>query len=124
MEVEEARVIPDDDSVRGDYPLWSGLFAYFPAALCEVSRWSKVGGSKWQEEGSDLRWNREVSTNHPDKILRHLLDYDQEDSNGVVEAVPLAWRALALAQQELEKRGWPEGRNAKRRKGASFAKDT
>lgn len=108
----EQRVLPDEAEVRQQYPLWDGLFAYFPAALCEVSRWSKVGGAKWNED--KLRWVREASTDHENKILRHLLDYDQEDENGFIEAVALAWRALALCQTELEKRGWPEGRNAKR----------
>lgn len=108
----DERVLPDDSTIREQYPLWDGLFAYFPAALCEVARWSKVGGAKWNED--KLRWVREASTDHENKILRHLLDYDQEDENGFIEAVALAWRALALCQTELEKRGWPEGRNAKR----------
>ena len=110
----EERVLPDDSDVRQQYPLWDGLFAYFPAALCEVARWSKVGGAKWNED--EVRWVRESSTDHENKILRHLLDYDQVDENGFIEAVALAWRALALCQTELEKRGWAEGRNAKKEK--------
>lgn len=108
----EQRVLPDEAGVRQQYPLWDGLFAYFPAALCEVARWSKVGGAKWNDD--ELRWARESSTDHENKILRHLLDYDQEDENGFIEAVALAWRALALCQTELEKRGWAEGRRAKK----------
>ena len=109
----EERVLPDDSDVRQQYPLWDGLFAYFPAALCEVARWSRVGNEK-HNPGEELHWAREKSTDHPNRILRHLLDYDQEDENGFIEAVALAWRALALCQTELEKRGWAEGRNAKR----------
>ena len=109
----EERVLPDDSDVRQQYPLWDGLFAYFPAALCEVARWSRVGNDK-HNPGEELHWAREKSTDHPNRILRHLLDYDQEDENGFIEAVALAWRALALCQTELEKRGWSEGRNAKR----------
>lgn len=111
----EERVLPDDSDVRQQYPLWDGLFAYFPAALCEVARWSRVGNDK-HNPGEELHWAREKSTDHPNRILRHLLDYDQEDENGFIEAVALAWRALALCQTELEKRGWAEGRNAKREK--------
>lgn len=102
------RVLADDNR-REDYPLYDGLFAYFPAALLEVSRWSKVGGAKYN--GDKMRWVRELSQDHPNKILRHLLDYDQVEENGFLEAVPLAWRALALCQTELERLGWAEGRN-------------
>ena len=110
--VTTQRVLPDENEVRSQYPLWDGLFAYFPAALCEVSRWSKVGGAKWNDD--KLRWVREKSTDHENKILRHLLDADKEVDDGFIEAVALAWRALALCQELLEKRGWPEGANAKR----------
>ena len=104
------RVLPDDAGVRGEFPLWDGLFAYFPAALCEVARWSRVG-NEIHNPGERLHWAREKSQDHANKILRHLLDYDQVEENGFIEAVPLAWRAMALAQTELEKRGWAEGRN-------------
>lgn len=99
-----------DNNQREDYPLFDGCFAYFPAALLEVSRWSKVGNDK-HNPGEKLHWAREKSQDHQNKILRHLLDYDQVEENGFIEAVPLAWRALALCQTELEKRGWAEGRN-------------
>ena len=115
MTTDRGRMLPDDDT-REQWPLYSGCLEYFPAALAEVARWSKVGGAKYNND--QLRWVREMSTNHQDKILRHLLDYDQEEENGFIEAVPLAWRALALLQTELEKRGWAEGRNA--RKDSAF----
>lgn len=109
------RVLPDDDN-RESFPLYDGLMAYFPAALCEVARWSLVGNQKHNGD-EPLHWAREKSTDHQNKIMRHLLDYDQEEQNGFIEAVPLAWRALALLQTELEKRGWAEGRNAQRTGG-------
>ncbi len=99
-----------DDSRREEYPLADGLLFYFPAALLEVSRWSRVGNLKHNGD-SHLHWAREKSTDHPNKILRHLMDYDKVEQNGFLEAVPLAWRALALCQTELEKLGWAEGRN-------------
>ena len=105
------RHLPDDSSVREQYPLFGGLFAYFPAALLEVSRWSKVGGAKYNKD--KLRWVREESTDHENKILRHLLDARQVDENGFPEAVALAWRALALCQTILEENhGRPAGANA------------
>lgn len=45
--------------------------------------------------------------------MLQLEDGEQTEENGFIEAVPLAWRALALLQTELEKKGWAEGRNAK-----------
>ena len=110
----DKRILPDDPAVRSEYPLAEGLFFYFPAALCEVARWSKVGGAKYNGEGGSLRWIREVSVDHENKILRHLLDARQVDEHGFVEAVALAWRALALCQTILEEHGWAEGVNAKK----------
>lgn len=111
-----SRYLPDETEVREQYPLYDGLFAYFPAALCEVSRWSRVGNIKHNGPDAPLGWAREKSTDHENKILRHLLDADQEVGDGFIEAVALAWRALALCQTLLEKRGWPEGANAKWKK--------
>lgn len=108
----DERILPDDDAERKQYPLWDGLFAYFPSALCEVSRWSLVGNLK-HNPGEPLHWARDKSVDHENKILRHLLDARQVDENGFVEAVALAWRALALCQTILEERGWPKGQNAK-----------
>jgi len=105
------RVLADDDK-RDQYPLYDGLFAYFPAALCEVARWSQVGGAK-HTPGEPLHWKREVSTDHENEIMRHLLDADKEVDDGFIEAVALAWRSLALCQSLLEKRGWAEGANAR-----------
>jgi hypothetical protein len=105
------RVLADDDK-RDQYPLYDGLLAYFPAALCEVARWSQVGGAK-HTPGEPLHWKREVSTDHENKIMRHLLDADKEVDDGFIEAVALAWRSLALCQSLLEKRGWAEGANAR-----------
>lgn len=106
------RILPDDGT-REDFPLYDGLFAYFPAALCEVARWSVVGNRK-HNPGEPLHWAREKSTDHENKIMRHLLDARAEDKDGFVEAVALAWRALALCQTILEERGWAEGANAKK----------
>jgi hypothetical protein len=106
------RHLPDDAS-REDYPMYDGLLAYFPAALAEVARWSVVGNRK-HNPGQPLHWAREKSTDHENKIVRHLLDARAVDKDGFVEAVALAWRALALCQTILEERGHAEGANARR----------
>ena len=115
------RVLPDVSSTREQYPLWDGLFAYFPAALCEVARWSRVGGAKYNQ--SKLRWVREVSTDHKNKILRHLLDAEKKVDGDFYEATALAWRSLALLQELLENDGWAEGENAKKETDRVVSKD-
>ena len=88
---------------RDDYPLFTGLLAYFPNALSEVARCSKVGNDQ-HNPGEPLHWARHKSTAHADKILRHLRDslFEPMDNDGVLHVVKVAWRALALAEEALE----------------------
>lgn len=107
------RIIPDDNN-REDYPLYDVLFGYFPAAMLMLAKWAKVGNDQ-HNPGEPLHWSRDKSGDHTNKILRHLVDYDQKESNGFYEAVPLLWRAAALVQELYEKEGWPEGRKSMRK---------
>jgi len=88
---------------RDDYPLFTGLLAYFPNALSEVARCSKVGNDQ-HNPGEPLHWARHKSTAHADKIMRHLRDslFEPMDDDGVLHVVKVAWRALALAEETLE----------------------
>lgn len=88
---------------RDDYPLFTGLLAYFPHALSEVARCSKVGNDQ-HHPGEPLHWARHKSTAHADKIMRHLRDslFEPLDDDGVLHVVKVAWRALALAEEALE----------------------
>lgn len=90
---------------RDDYPLFTGLLAYFPHALSEVARCSKVGNDQ-HNPGEPLHWARHKSTAHADKIMRHLRDslFEPLDDDGVLHVVKVAWRALALAEEALEVR--------------------
>lgn len=94
--------LPDDDVTRSQFPLWDGCLAYFPNALAEVAKLSKLGNDK-HNPGQPIHWAREKSTDHPNKILRHLIDAGKTDSQGVRHSAGLAWRALALLQEELER---------------------
>lgn len=107
-----SRYIPDDDKLRKDFPLFDGLLAYFPNALCEISRWSKIGNAQ-HNPGEELHWAKDKSTDHKNKILRHLLDAEQVNSEGFYEAVGMAWRALALCEEILVASGKPWGANVK-----------
>lgn len=107
-----SRYLPDDDAQRKDYPLFDGLFAYFPNTLCEVARWSKAGNEQ-HNPGEELHWAKDKSTDHKNKIMRHLLDAEQVNSQGFYEAVGMAWRALALCEEILVASGKPWGPNVK-----------
>jgi hypothetical protein len=50
---------------------------------------------------------------HADCILRHLTERGTLDTDGILHDVKVAWRALALLQEELEKRGAPMSRASK-----------
>lgn len=93
--------LPTDAKERKKYPLWSGLFKYFPDALAAVAHLSYVGNEQ-HNPGQPLHWAREKSADHQDTLLRHLLESGTLDSDGVPHSVKVAWRALAIAQLELE----------------------
>lgn len=94
--------LPDDDAKRLEYPMFDGLLAYFPNALAEVSRVSKIGNDQ-HNPGQPMHWARGKSTDHENKILRHLIDSGKADSRGIRHTARLAWRALALLQEEIER---------------------
>lgn len=102
--------LPDADELRGAFPMASGLLDYFPAALAEVSRVSKIGNDQ-HNPGMEMHWARDKSTDHADKIMRHLTDRGKFDGRGVRHTARLAWRALAMLQTELEmEAGYPLSR--------------
>lgn len=112
-EPEKVNALPEDDALRLEYPMFDGLLAYFPNALAEVSRVSKVGNDQ-HNPGQPLHWARAKSTDHENKIMRHLVDVGRKDARGVRHSARLAWRALALLQTELEEQeGYPRSRASK-----------
>jgi hypothetical protein len=93
--------------------MFDGLMAYFPNALAEVARVSKIGNDQ-HNPGQPMHWARGKSTDHANKIARHLIDVGRKDARGVRHAARLAWRALALLQEEIEREeGAPLSRGSK-----------
>jgi hypothetical protein len=107
--------LPTDSTARKAFPLWRGCFAYFPAALAGVARWSQLGNDK-HNPGEPMHHARGKSDDHMDCIPRHLTDmgdllavFDRQELKGeswdqwraklMDEADALAWRALALSQE-------------------------
>lgn len=86
---------------RKQVPLYSGLIAYFPDALAAVSNLSYVG-NKQHNGDAPMHWNRNVSTDHLDCLMRHLLQAGEFDDDDILHDVKIAWRALAHLQLKLE----------------------
>lgn len=107
-----ANSLPEDADIRNSYPMADGLLDYFPNALAEVSKVSFIGNQQ-HNPGEPMHWARGKSTDHRNKILRHLVDAGGKDSKGVRHSAYLAWRALANLQQELEdQEGYPVSRGS------------
>ncbi len=105
--------LPTTTAERKAIPLARGLLDYFPAALAAVAELSRAGNDK-HNPGEELHHARGKSSDHADCILRHLVDrgtLDPED--GLRHSTKVAWRALALLQQELELAGAPLARGAR-----------
>lgn len=87
--------LPADSTERKTYPLYSGLFRYFPSALAAVAHHSYLGNEK-HNPGLPMQHARGKSNDHLDALLRHVMEGDLEGA---------AWRALAALQQKLEDEG-------------------
>lgn len=101
--------LPTDSTARKTIPIATGVLDYFPAALAAVAELSRVGNEK-HNPGEALHWARGKSSDHADCILRHLIERGTLDTDGLSHSVKVAWRALALLQEELEAAGASPGR--------------
>jgi hypothetical protein len=86
--------LPTGSAERKTYPLYRGLFVYFPRALAAVAHHSFIGNEK-HNPGTPLHWDRAKSSDEEDALLRHVLEGDWE---------AVAWRALAKLEKVLEQR--------------------
>ena len=87
---------------RKNVPIASGVIDYFPDALVEVARCSKVGNEQ-HNPGAPLHWDRSKSGDEWDALLRHFLDRGTVDDDGIRHSAKVAWRALAGLQKEIER---------------------
>ena len=110
--------------------MFRGLLGYFPAALFEVAAHS-LDSDRKHNPGSTTGpfWTRGKSSDHEDCIMRHLIDAGPR--RGLLAKLPawllaripgstardakryhlrcLAWRALALLQEDCEATGAADG---------------
>jgi hypothetical protein len=94
------RILDTDSATRKTFPMCAGLLDYFPDALAEVARVSYLGNEK-HNPGEPMHHARGKSMDHADCIIRHLVGRGGFDGD-MRESAALAWRALALLQEELE----------------------
>jgi hypothetical protein len=105
---------------RKEYPIAEGLLDYFPDACAYVAHVSYLGNEK-HNPGEKMHHARGKSTDHADCVGRHLSErggYDTVVIGGVERKIrhtgALAWRAMALLQEELERElGLPLPRGAR-----------
>ena len=90
-------LFPEDSAERKQYPMYSALLAYFPAALAKVAHHSYLGNEK-HNPGQPLHHDRAKSGDEADALVRHLMEGDY---------VGMAWRALSLLQKHCEANGAP-----------------
>ena len=104
-------VLPEADDERGEILLATCLLDYFPNACAAVALHSAKSNDK-HSPGQPPHWARDKSTDHRNKIARHLIDAGGFDKDGNRHSVALAWRGLALLEDELIAEGATPGRNA------------
>lgn len=87
---------------RKEFPITTGVVDYFMDALMEVAKVSYTGNQQ-HNPGQPMHWARAKSTDHENCIGRHLAQRGSLDTDGMRHSAKLAWRALALLQEELER---------------------
>ena len=95
------RLLETASAERKNFPVTSGVLDYFPDAVAAVAEVSFLGNEK-HNPGQPLHWARSKSNDHADCIGRHLIERGGFDGK-LRHTACLAWRALALLQEELEK---------------------
>lgn len=106
------QLLPIDAKERKNIPLASGVLDYFTSALIEIAKVSKKGNDQ-HNPGQPLHWSRGKSTDHADTMLRHFAERGTLDVDGVPHSAKMAWRALAILQEEMEAKGAPLSRGSK-----------
>src|SRR5688572_7049619 len=97
--------LPDDRDARNALPIWDGVICYFPDVWAEVAKVS-VLGNKQHALGEKLYFDRNVSTDHLNKFMRHALDHSTGkvmDTDGTYHLAKVVWRACAALQVAIER---------------------
>jgi len=89
--------------IRKGQPVYTGVLKYFPRALKAVSECS-MAGQKQHNQGDELYWDKNKSSDNEDALVRHLIDHgiNPMDDDGVLHLAKVCWRALASLEIYLE----------------------
>ena len=87
--------LPVNAQQRKNIPVYSGFFAYFPRAIAAVAQVSLAGGIQHGQTRETLHWDRPLSGDELDAMMRHMIDGDWEQ---------VAWRAMAHLEKHLERK--------------------
>ena len=96
-------ILPIDAAERKAAPVFSGVLMYFPKTMVALARLSLAGNIQHYGPGTPLQWNREVSADHQDCMVRHAMQSGTEDTDGILHDVKAAWRALAQCEVVLDR---------------------
>jgi len=92
-------LLPEDSEERKKYPLYSGLFHYFPRTCALIARVS-WDGSKQHHPDKPMHWDKNKSTDHIDCAFRHAME--GEEANDPYLMAQAAWRLMARTETMLE----------------------
>jgi hypothetical protein len=95
-------LLPTDVASRKGSPIATGVLDYFPKALAEIAKVSLAGNIQHRLQDGGLHWDRSLSTDHADALIRHFLERGTLDSDGGMHSAKVCWRALAILELELE----------------------
>lgn len=79
----------------------AGFMKYFPDAIKAVAHISVICNEQ-HNAGEPLQWAKDKSNEHLESLGRHLLESGTYDTDGVLNDVKIAWRALANLQIIIE----------------------
>jgi len=103
-------VLPTDKQARKNIPMARGLLDYFPNALAKVAEVSRIANEQ-HNPGEEMHWAWGKSNDHADTILRHMVDRGTVDDDQIDHSAKVAWRALAMYEEELVAKGAKPGRS-------------
>lgn len=86
---------------RKESPVLHGLLKYFPDACMYVAHVSFVANEQ-HNKGEPMHWAREKSIGTGDEIVRHLMDPEDFDNDGLLHLGKVGWRAMELLQRKIE----------------------
>lgn len=94
---KKTNIFPEN---RKDIRVFTGLLKYFPNACKYVGYVSYVANSQ-HNEGEEMHWAEEKSIGTGDEIVRHLMEKEDFDTDGLLHLGKSAWRAMELLERKI-----------------------